>query len=309
MRKGTLPSRQCAPRPYHFITGRKCRMASRSKKIATSIIIGIAVIAAVVVTIVFFKPILNLAINPREFRDFVDAHPFVSELAYVGLVMLQIIFAFLPGEPLEIVAGFAFGAFKGTLLCLLASTLGSMAVFLLVRLIGKRIVSVFFSEDKLSEVNFLKTTPGRDILYFIIFLIPGTPKDLLCYFAGLTNMKWYVWLIICSIGRIPSIITSTLGGSALGDKNYLVGGIILGVTLFLSIIGLIVYYFIMKKKRDEANKARIEAGLPVEEPPETILTKVLGALKNSKKVSSPLAWILLVLEALIILFMCTLVFR
>ncbi len=226
-------------------------MSQKTKKIITSVLLVVAVIAGIVVTVVFFQPILNIAVNPQDFRDWVNAHPVVAELAYIGLVMLQIVFAFLPGEPLEIAAGFAFGAVKGTLLCILASTLGSMTVFLLVRLLGKKIVTVFFSEDKLSEVKFLKTTPKRDILYFIIFLIPGTPKDLLCYFAGLTNMKVYTWLLICSIGRIPSIVTSTLPGDALGNKQYLVGIIALAVTLAFSGIGLLIYYKIIKKRRLE----------------------------------------------------------
>ncbi|MBP5311810.1 MAG: TVP38/TMEM64 family protein [Clostridia bacterium] len=279
-------------------------MPSKRKKIITGIFVGILLAAAIAVTVIFFKPILNLAINPQEFRDFVNAHPFASEFAYIGMVMMQIIFAFLPGEPLEIVAGFAFGAVKGTILCILASTLGSMAVFVLVKSLGKKIVTVFFSEDKLKEVSFLKTTPGRDMLYFIIFLIPGTPKDLLCYFAGLTDMKWYVWLIICSIGRIPSIITSTLGGSALGDKNYFTGILILVITLVASVIGLLVYQIIVQKKRDDANEARLAAGETIEEPPETFLSKFI----KSKNVSHVAAWSIIIAEFLIILFMCFLVF-
>ncbi len=229
-------------------------MASKRKKIVTGILLGLVIAAGIVVTVVFFKPLLNMATNPDGFRDWVNSHPGIAELTYIGLVCLQIVFAFLPGEPLEIVAGYAFGAVKGTILCIFASTLGSVIVFLLVRLLGKRIVTVFFSEEKLKEVNFLKTTPGRDMLYFIIFLIPGTPKDLLGYFAGLTDMKFYAWLIICSVGRIPSIITSTIPGDQLGNKNYLAGGITIGVTLVVSLIGLLIYYKIVRKRRAAAEK-------------------------------------------------------
>lgn len=82
------------------------------------------------------------------------------------------------------------------------------------------LVEVFFPEEKLKKLKFLKTTPKRDMIFFIIFMIPGTPKDLLCYFTGLTDIKFSLWLLICSLGRLPSIITSTVGGDALGTSNY-----------------------------------------------------------------------------------------
>ena len=72
-------------------------------------------------------------------------------------------------------------------------------------------------------------------------MLPGTPKDLLCYFAGLTNIRFPVWLMICSLGRIPSIVTSTMGGDALGSKNYWGAILIFAVTLIVSAGGMLVY--------------------------------------------------------------------
>lgn len=67
----------------------------------------------------------------------------------------------------------------------------------------------------------MQSSPKRDLLFWIVFVVPGTPKDLLCYFAGLTDLSWGKWLLICSAGRLPSIITSTVGGSAVGGRQYL----------------------------------------------------------------------------------------
>ena len=125
---------------------------------------------------------------------------------------MQVIVAIIPGEPFEIAAGYAFGAVEGTVLCLIAATIGSIVVFMLVRLFGEKLVEVFFPQKKLSTLRFLKSSPRRDFLFLVVFTVPGTPKDLLCYFAGLTDIRFPVWLLICSFGRIPSIITSTIGG-------------------------------------------------------------------------------------------------
>ena len=88
-------------------------------------------------------------------------------------------------------------------------------------------------------------------LFFILFALPGTPKDLLCYFAGLTDMGLLEWAVICSLGRLPSIITSTIGGSALGEKNYAAAAVTFGVTLCLSALGLIIYRMVCEKRKKD----------------------------------------------------------
>ena len=203
--------------------------------------LGVAVVVLTLILWFVGIPMVRFASQPERFRAWVDAHGFWGRLAYMGMMILQIVVAIIPGEPFEIAAGYAFGAVEGTLLCLLASTLGSVCVFLLVRRFGPRLAEVFFSSEKLRSVRFLRATPKRDLLFLIIFMLPGTPKDLLSYFAGLTNMRFPVWLLICSLGRIPSIISSTIGGDALGTKNYWSAITIFAVTLALSAAGVLVY--------------------------------------------------------------------
>ena len=164
------------------------------------------------------------------------------------MVIFQVVIALIPGEPFEIAAGYAFGAVEGTLLCILASTLGSVAVFLLVRRFGVRLVEVFFSKDKLKSVRFLKSTPKRDMLFLIIFMIPGTPKDLLTYAVGLTDIKFSRFLLIVSVARFPSVITSTIGGSALGMANYKFAIIVFALTAIISLAGIAIYNYICRKK-------------------------------------------------------------
>ena len=208
--------------------------------------IGIAaiIIAAIATALIIWLagvPLVRFASEPERFRQWVNDNGLWSRFAYIGMMLLQIVIAVLPGEPFEIAAGYAFGAVEGTLLCVAASTLGSLTVFLLVRRFGVPLVEIFFTEDKLRSIRFLKTTPKRDFIFFIIFMIPGTPKDLLCYFAGLTDIKFTVWLLICSLGRLPAIVTSTVGGDALGTSNYWFAAIVFAVTLAVSLVGLLVY--------------------------------------------------------------------
>jgi len=197
--------------------------------------------------VVLTGPIARLATQPEQFRAWVDSHGLNAQLTYVCMVLLQVIVAIIPGEPVEIAGGYAFGAWEGTLLFFLGATTGSMLVFILVRRFGVRFVRLFFGEEKLERLRFLKKSPRRTLLFLIIFMIPGTPKDLLCYFAGLTDMKPVTWLVICSFGRIPSLVTSTLGGSALGDRSYFFAAIVFSAALLISLGGLLVYQYICRR--------------------------------------------------------------
>ena len=201
------------------------------------------------------RPLVRFASEPERFRAWVDARGAGARLAYMGMVIVQVIIALIPGAPFEIVAGYAFGAVEGTLLCLAASSIGSMLVFWLVRRFGIRLVEIFYPREKLQSLRFLRSSPKRDYLYLLIFMIPGTPKDLLCYFAGLTDIRFPVWVIICSLGRLPAIVTSTIGGSALSSKNYWHAVIVFAVTLALSALGLMAYNALCRRHNTDPDES------------------------------------------------------
>ena len=109
------------------------------------------------------------------------------------------------------------------------------------------IPSYRFPREKLEKLKFLQSSPKRDALFWLIFTVPGTPKDLLCYFAGLTDLSWGKWLLLCTVGRLPSVLTSTIGGSALGVKDYQFAILVFAVTLAVSGVGLLIYRAICRR--------------------------------------------------------------
>lgn len=187
------------------------------------------------------RPMLRFIENPSGFRAWVDGHGVWGRIAFVGMVFFQVVVAIIPGEPLEIAAGYAFGFWEGTLLCMIGIFLGSLTVFLFVRNWGIRAVEVFFPREKILSLKLLRDRKKRDALAFILMFIPGTPKDILTYCAGLTDMPLGTWLLISTIARIPSVVTSTIGGNALGLKDYWFALAVFGVTLALSLVGWLVY--------------------------------------------------------------------
>lgn len=212
--------------------------------------IGAAILAVAAILLLTWQSMAALTdyiSQPERFREWVDQHGIWSRLIFMGMVILQVVVALLPGEPFEIAAGFAFGAVEGTILFLAASTIGSILVFILVRKFGLRLARLFFSDEKLHSIHFLKTNRRRTFLLMVIFFLPGTPKDLISYFAGLTDIRFPLWLLVCSVGRIPSVISSSVGGDALGTQNYGFSLAVFLVTLALSAAGLALYEHIRQR--------------------------------------------------------------
>lgn len=225
----------------------KRTLTEKQKKMlsAAAIIIFILLFAA----LAWFvgRPMIRFARQPEQFRSWVDGHGALGCAAYAAMVFLQVVVAIIPGEPLEIAGGYAFGAWWGTALCLIGAVLGSAAVFALVRRWGRPLAELVFPKEKLDKLQFLHSSPKRTALLWLIFTAPGTPKDLLCYFAGLTDMKWRTWLLIATVGRLPSIVTSTVGGGALGDRNYTAAAIAFGVALAAAGVGYLVYRAVCRR--------------------------------------------------------------
>ena len=218
----------------------------KHKKLLGILLIAFAVIFCAVITIFIGGPLIEFAKEPQKFQAWIDSFGVLGRLVFVGIVILQVVIALIPGEPFEIAAGYAFGSIEGTLLCLVAIAIGSLIIFALVRKFGVKLVELFFPLDKINSLKFLKNKQRFNTIYFIVMCLPGTPKDLLSYFAGLTDMKLSTWLLISTVARIPSVITSTIGGSALGSEQYLFAIIAFALTLALSGAGLIIYKKIQK---------------------------------------------------------------
>lgn len=208
------------------------------------------------------KPMLQFVSQPDQFREWVDTHGVWGRLAFLGMVMFQVFVAIIPGEPLEIGAGYAFGILEGTLLCVLGTTLSSIAIFLFVKKFGMRFVTLFIAEEKIHSLKFLQNARRLNLIAFILFFIPGTPKDVLTYIVGLTPMRLRTWVLITTVARIPSVITSTIGGDALGTQNYLFAVIVFVATAAISGLGVLAYRKITQHhQRKERERQALEQGV------------------------------------------------
>lgn len=226
-------------------------MTAKHQKLLYGVSVGIFLLFCAAVGYYVGVPMVRMADTPEVFRQWVDSFGLWSRLVFVGMVFMQVVVALIPGEPIELMAGYIFGAVEGTLLAMAGILLGSWVVFSLVRRLGPRLAQVFFPERELKRLAFLKDPRRSGVLALILMTIPGTPKDLLSYFAGLTPLTTWQWLGIVAVARIPSVVTSTVSGAAAGEKNYLLAAVVLGITALISIGGICYYRKLCREEQKD----------------------------------------------------------
>lgn len=219
------------------------------KRVIAAISVGIVLVLSVLISIAAADWLRSF--SDTSFRDYIQSFGVLSWAVLLVIQFLQVFIALIPGELVETAAGFAFGPLWGTVICYLGVALASAVIFLLTRKFGIQLVELFVSREKINKLRFLNTERKRNLLIFLLFFIPGTPKDLLTYFVGLTDIRLGSFLVISLIARFPSVISSTAGGHLLGEGNY-VGAIWLyAITGAVSLAGLAIYNFYLKRKQSQ----------------------------------------------------------
>lgn len=207
------------------------------------------IVVSVLLTLFFTKILAPYLSSSEQLRQFLDSYGWKGRFILLGIQCLQVVIALIPGEVIELGAGYAYGAVEGTLLCLLGVTISSAIVFLLTKKLGAPMVELFISREKLNQFRFFNSEEKRKRLLFLLFFIPGTPKDVFTYVAGLTTIRLPQFLCVTLIARIPSILSSTISGQMLGDKDYRTAIIVYTITAILSIGGYLLYQKLIKQRQ------------------------------------------------------------
>lgn len=207
-----------------------------------------AVLAAAALSGYLARPLLQFLSEPERFRAWIGERGVWGVAAFMLLNMLQVFVAVIPGGPFSMAAGYAFGPLWGTLICLAATTAASTLVLLIVRRWGGAAVRFLSGKDP-EELALFQKMERAEWVFLLVFLIPGSPKDVLSYAAGLMKLPLPSWIVINLIGRIPGILLSVLGGDRVMRGDYLLAA---GLTLLcgaLYIAGMIIYKNYMEKKK------------------------------------------------------------
>lgn len=181
----------------------------------------------------FFTDAYNILSDKDSSKAFLLKLGWWAPLGYIVLQTLQVIIAPIPGEATGFAGGYLFGTAGGFIYSTIALTFGSWINFLIGRALGKRWLRRFFPASTLSRMDFLLKHQGA-IVVFLLFLLPGFPKDTLCLFLGLSALPMKVLVLISGIGRMPGTLMLSAQGASLFEGDYLLLGVLAGVCVIMA---------------------------------------------------------------------------
>ena len=211
----------------------------------------ITIIILTIITVYLFPVMKNLSSKEGQiaFKQKVTNSGLYGLFLLFIIQVAQIFLFILPGEPIEILAGMCYGWIWGTIFIMFSSAIIATLIFLLVRKIGRQFVYDFSDEEKIKKIenNKIFQNPKKiELIIFILFLVPGTPKDLLTYLSGLLPIKLRRFVAISTIARIPSIVTSTIAGA-----NIAVGDWKRAILLYAIIVAVVLLFLYIFNKFDK----------------------------------------------------------
>ncbi len=188
---------------------------------------------------VFREPIWEVFSSPETIEAAVEEWGLWGPLLFFLLQFLQVVIFVIPGEVPQIAGGYLFGITGGLTLSLAGILAGSAFNYYIARFLGVPFIRKVVGEDRYRRFEKAARSNKAKIAFFLFFLIPGIPKDALCYVAGISSLGFGMFLLISGTGRLPGIMGSVIIGSAAAEKNWVLAITILIIAVILFFLGLI----------------------------------------------------------------------
>lgn len=216
-------------------------MSNKSKAIIKLIFLLLIVIVIPIILYLTCKDTLFNIDWLKAFPEHFSEYKLISALSLIVLQALQVIICLVPGQPIQFASSYAFGVVGGYLISIIGAIIGALIAFYLAKWLGAEGVNLLFGKDKVDNYH-KKINTGKGLLIvLIIYLIPGLPKDLIGYVAGISEMRLLPFLLVSSVGRSPGMLGSLFIGHFFQAKNYL-------AIIIIAVICLIILFICWKNK-------------------------------------------------------------
>lgn len=198
----------------------------------------VGIILAMLIVTIMLKPVIASVFSEAGRQNLIaqinNAGPF-GAFMLLGLEFIQVVVAVIPGEVVQMVAGMLYGPWLGAAIILIGCLLSTWAVYEMVHRLGQPFVEAMVPTKYLDSIRRFEQSGKLDATIFILFLIPGLPKDTFTYLVPLTSMPRNKYLVISVIARIPGVFMSTFAASGLMTGNI---GQSIAVFAVLAVLGI-----------------------------------------------------------------------
>ncbi len=212
---------------------------NKIKKYVTNGIIWTIVIVVLLIAYWEFSKKFTVFRDPEELKKLILSFGSYSIIAFVVLQMIQVIIFFIPGEVVQVAGGYIFGPLVGGIASAVGIILGSIVAYFIAKLFGKKYINKLIEKNNLTKIKRILDAGSNNIVIFVIYFIPGIPKDILVYVAGISNVTLRDFILYSSAGRLPWIITSAMFGHGIHRGDYvsmIIIGVVSGVLFLVGIL-------------------------------------------------------------------------
>ena len=193
-----------------------------SKKISAIIKLSVLALIIIGVPAFLYMNCRDTLFDPEWLRNLPQMlQQYKEEASFIlaGMQVLQVIICIVPGQPIQFAASYMYGIARGYLISIIGAFIGATVAFYISKLLGRDAVGELFGEERIEDYR-RKLNSGRGLMaVLLIYLIPGVPKDLTAYAAGVSDMRIRPFLIVSTIGRSPAMLGSLLFGHFFGDRS------------------------------------------------------------------------------------------
>ena len=222
----------------------------------------IAIVSILLIATAYMVPIIKQLDTPEgqaQFKEKIQQSGMIGPLILFGLEIAQVLLAILPGEPIEVLAGICFGPIWGTIFLMISVFIITCIIYFLVKKYGRKFIYEFFPKEKVNKLEnskLFKDSKKIEMVMIILFLIPCTPKDLLVYIGGLLPIKSSRFILISTLLRFPSIISSTIAGDNILGGEWKIGILAYIITF---VITFLVVFIVNKLDKNKVTEDIIES--------------------------------------------------
>jgi len=212
---------------------------SRLAKNKSYIILGLVFIFLIFIAYEYYHRYFFLFRNPVKLKKIIMSYGKYSVLAFFILQITQVVAFFIPGEIVQIAGGYIYGTLWGSILSLLGITTGSIIVYVISNFYGKPLIDKIISDKDLKFFQRILKAGSINFIVFLLYLIPGIPKDVLAYICGVSSITFKNFILYSTLGRIPGIFVSAYFGAKIGSGNRIILVVIGILAVVLFIIGIL----------------------------------------------------------------------
>lgn len=195
----------------------------------------------------YFHKYMYMFKSPQKIKEFILSYGSYGFCVFILLQVLQVVVFFIPGEVVQIASGFLYGTWIGALLSLIGIVIGSSITFFVARILGKPFVDKIVSKDKIEFLDKYINSGKAKYAIFVVYLIPGLPKDVLGYVVGTSDMSFKEFFIYSGLGRVPGIFISSYFGYKMYTKDIWQAVVVAVVMTILFVIGVFKGQTILNK--------------------------------------------------------------